>query len=90
MIWEELLRVEPIGANDDFFELGGHSILALQMLPRVRAKFQVELLLRDVWAAPTIAEMAILVEGRLPGLLKKVDSISSDEKSTRVSAAPPR
>jgi hypothetical protein len=73
VIWEEVLRVEPIGVNDDFFELGGHSILALQMLPRVRTKFQVELLLRDVWAAPTIAEMALLVEAKLTGMFKKVD-----------------
>ncbi len=35
-IWERLLGIAPVGANDDFFELGGHSLLAVQLLSRLR------------------------------------------------------
>jgi len=64
-VWQEYLRIDPIGVNDDFFELGGHSLLALQMLPRVRTRFQIELLARDMWTAPTIASLAMVVEDKI-------------------------
>ncbi len=36
-IWQELLKVSPIGIRDDFFALGGNSLLALRMLTKVEA-----------------------------------------------------
>jgi hypothetical protein len=73
-IWQEFLRIEKIGVHDDFFELGGHSLLALQMIPRVRAKFHVDLVPRDVLAAPTIAGMALVVEDKIIVQLENVDA----------------
>ena len=40
-LWTTLLLISPIGLDDNFFELGGHSLLALQLLPRIRDKYQV-------------------------------------------------
>ena len=31
-VWEQILRTEPIGADDDFFALGGDSLAALEMI----------------------------------------------------------
>jgi amino acid adenylation domain-containing protein len=60
-IWEEVFGFQQIGINDDFFQLGGHSLLVMQVLSRVRVAFNVEVPLRRLFEARTIAEMAELV-----------------------------
>jgi FkbH-like protein len=60
-IWCEVLRVEQAGVHDNFFELGGHSLLATQVVARVRDRLGVELPLRTMFEAPTIAEIAVRI-----------------------------
>ena len=57
-IWLELLGVDRIGRDDDFFALGGHSLLATRVISRVDERFRVRLTLRDIFDAPTIAQLA--------------------------------
>ncbi|MBZ5509344.1 MAG: amino acid adenylation domain-containing protein, partial [Acidobacteriia bacterium] len=61
-IWEEVLGIERVGAEDDFFARGGHSLLATQVIARVRASLGVELPLRAVFEAPKVWELAQRVE----------------------------
>ena len=57
-MWAEVLQLEQVGINDNFFELGGHSLLATRLLARVQNAFEVRLLLRSVFEAPTVLGMA--------------------------------
>lgn len=54
-IWQEMLGIEEVGVNDNFFELGGHSLMATQLTARLRELFQVEISLRTLFEAPTVA-----------------------------------
>jgi amino acid adenylation domain-containing protein/non-ribosomal peptide synthase protein (TIGR01720 family) len=64
-IWADVLLIELVGVHHNLFELGGHSLLAIQVISRVRDTFAVELPLRSLFEAPTIAEFASLVEHSL-------------------------
>ncbi|WP_051829853.1 MULTISPECIES: type I polyketide synthase [Streptomyces] len=56
--WEELLRVDGIGADDNFFDLGGESLLALQLVTRLRDELGVELRVKKLMEKLTVAAMA--------------------------------
>jgi iturin family lipopeptide synthetase A len=57
-IWEGLLGITPVGIHDDFFELGGHSLLATQVMSRLREELSIEISLRNLFDAATVAELA--------------------------------
>ncbi|WP_404370386.1 non-ribosomal peptide synthase/polyketide synthase [Corallococcus coralloides] len=66
-LWQELLGVTRVGANDHFFDLGGHSLLATQALSRIRQAFSVELPLRRLFETPTLDAVARLIDEALAG-----------------------
>jgi amino acid adenylation domain-containing protein len=57
-IWEEVLRVEPVGLRDNFFELGGDSLLAVRLFAQIDKSFGQKLPLATLFQAPTIEHLA--------------------------------
>lgn len=67
-IWQDVLGVEDITANDNFFELNGDSILAIMVSTRLRNIFQIEIAPNILFNAPTISLLAAQLEGQLNGV----------------------
>ena len=61
-IWAQVLGLKQVHIHRNFFEVGGHSLLATQVISRVREAFHVELPLRSIFEAPTVAKLAAAVE----------------------------
>ncbi len=65
-IWADVLRRERVGVDQDLFALGADSLRATQLASRVRQTFGVEVSLEELFAAPTIAELAAALDGPGP------------------------
>src|SRR4051794_21878482 len=61
-IWASQLGLERVGVHDRFFDLGGHSLLAVQVASEIRDRFQIEMPVLQLFKAPTVRELAVLVE----------------------------
>ncbi len=75
-IWSDLLALDRVGVTDSFFALGGHSLLATQLVSRLHLALEVDLPLRTIFEAPTLAEMALAVEELV---IARLDDLSEEE-----------
>ena len=62
-IFSEALNGTGIGIHDSFFLSGGHSLLGTQIVLKARDAFRVDLTLRHLFEAQTVARLAKTIEG---------------------------
>ena len=79
-IWCDVLGMSEIGIDDDFASIGGHSLLAAQVAMQLRAELACEIASVDVYLAPTIRQLAALLDerARAPGVRPARASLASD------------
>ena len=79
-IWAEILKVERVGISDNFFDLGGHSLLATRLIFQLREHFHVDVPLRALFEAPTIAALAPVI------VQSQIEQIDSEDMAQALSA----
>jgi acyl carrier protein len=86
-IWSAVLSLDGIGIHDNFFDLGGHSLAASQVISRVSQTFNLDVPLKALLDAPTIAQIAEVIaqagdqiaRTELDRLLSEIEAMPEDE-----------
>ena len=87
-LWAKTIGVEKVGIYDNFFDLGGHSLMATQIISRLRNTYNVEIPLRKLFEAPTVANLAMVIaeaqaaqvgEEELGEMLDELEGLSEEE-----------
>lgn len=60
-VWQDVLRIDRIGLDDNYFSLGGDSIKAIQLVSRLQ-KYRLKLEINHLFQFPTIGELSIFVQ----------------------------
>jgi acyl-CoA synthetase (AMP-forming)/AMP-acid ligase II/acyl carrier protein len=71
-----LMNIDEVSINDNFFLLGGHSLLGTQLIAKIRSSFGVDMALRTLFDAPSIAELSGEIE-RL--IFARVENMTEEE-----------
>lgn len=63
-LWVELLETDHIQLEDNFLELGGHSLLLVQLIGKIRSKYNINISIQDIYSALVLKDMCELIESK--------------------------
>ncbi|GIJ35211.1 non-ribosomal peptide synthetase [Micromonospora sediminimaris] len=66
--WEQALRLDRVGVDDDFFDLGGHSMAMMRIISLLRESHGVELTFRAFLEHQTVARLAAAIVAGAVGI----------------------
>ncbi len=82
-IWQQLLGLERVSLTDNFFDLGGHSLLGLRLVNQLREMLGVNVVFTIIFEAPTLAEMAKVLEKNYKDAAASIPLIPVDRETRR-------
>jgi amino acid adenylation domain-containing protein len=85
-IWSSVMKLDAIDVHDHFYDLGGESLQAMRIMAGVRKAFSVDIDLQSLLEAPTIAEMAAVVDRRRAARANPDERPVSPDDATRDSS----
>jgi natural product biosynthesis luciferase-like monooxygenase protein len=86
--WQQVLKVEKVGIDDNFFDLGGHSLLVVQLHNQLKKALTAPLSLTDLYQYPTIRTLSgYLSAGRNDEALQKGTSRGAKRRALRSRSA---
>jgi amino acid adenylation domain-containing protein len=83
VLWQSVLGIDAVGITDDFFDIGGNSLLVMRLFSELEALLDQRLPLVEIFAAPTVEQMA----QRLEQLTQKGSASESASKSVSKSVS---
>ncbi|MEC4088105.1 non-ribosomal peptide synthetase [Pseudoalteromonas rubra] len=91
-IWAPLLscEAEQLTREADFFALGGHSLLSVRLVSLIRSEFEVEIAVKQVFSASTLADLAALIEQSGKVSRPAIEALPRDTDSFELSYAQQR
>jgi len=79
-VWQDALGIDQVGIHDGFAQLGGHSLLAVRIVAELRKAFQIDLPVRVLFDAPTVAELSRHITERIVAEIE----VLTDEEAQRL------
>ncbi len=61
-LWKQILHIDQVGKDDGFSQLGGHSLLAVQLISKIRQKFEKNIPVMELYPNGTIRRIASLLD----------------------------
>ncbi|MCG8363848.1 MAG: SDR family NAD(P)-dependent oxidoreductase [Pseudanabaenales cyanobacterium] len=84
--FQTYLGVEPVGLHDSFFTLGGDSLTGSILINQLREAFHIDLPVRALFEAPTVAELALVIEAQF---IEELEALTDEEVAAQLQHAEP-
>ncbi|WP_280368854.1 amino acid adenylation domain-containing protein, partial [Nocardia abscessus] len=91
-LWSGLLPNVPFESSANFFDLGANSLHAIRLRQRIVDRFGIPVTAHELFAAPTVSDMAAVIEDKLiadaddetvDSILRELESLDEYEVSSR-------
>ncbi len=71
-VWQQVLKRENFGLNDNFFDIGGHSVMIPLIVNKLFKQYKLKINIADIFQFPTVKELSAFIDGNKDNLKQKL------------------